>query len=65
MQAKRTGYTLGDLLAKDGVAMLGRSDPCPYCGAEARKYPITTPRLGWKLTFWIPPVKCCPKSRQA
>lgn len=64
MQAKRT-HTMADLLAKDGAAVLGSAAPCPHCGAAAREYPVTTPRLGWKLTFWIPPTRCCAKSRQA
>lgn len=55
--------SMRDLIAKEGGAMLGNPEAkCPHCGKEARAYEVTTPRLGWMLIFWIPPVKCCPAS---
>ncbi len=56
--------SMKDLIAKDGSAVLGNPDPCVHCGAEAKPYEVVTPRLGWTLMFWIPPVNCCVKNRK-
>lgn len=57
-----TSATLGELLAKNGVAVFGRPDAlCPHCGAAPRMLEIVTPRRGHVLQFWIP---CTCRSRQ-
>lgn len=52
--------TLGELLRRDGGAMLGSKEPCPRCGKEPRPFEVRTPRHEWLLMFFIP---CCCGSR--
>ena len=60
---KRAGkpMTLGELIARDGGAMLGSQEPCPHCGREPRPYEVVTPKKGWVLLFQIP---CSCRSRR-
>jgi len=57
--------SMRELINADGGAIVGSPDPCVHCGKEAREYEVITPRLGWVLMFWIPPVDCCSKNRRS